>query len=554
MRQYLVTASEMKRYDANTIEKFHMPPLLLMERAALVTVDELQRVYGNRPCRVLVAAGCGNNGGDGLAVGRLLMLQGYEVRCALIGNEDKCTEETAQQLRILREYGVPIDGTIQDREYDIVIDALFGVGLSRPVEGAFSDAVEWIDAADAFVCSVDIASGISADTGAVMGCAVRADLTVTYGFCKLGHILYPGADHTGRLVCRQMGIDEHSFLGQPPYWYTHIGTDSRVLAARRADGNKGTFGKALVIAGSRRIAGAALMAAKSVFRVGAGMVKVVTAQENKDALAQYVPEAMTLTYREDMCGNAASDPVPACVSDPAFQNDLAEAEKWADCILIGPGIGTGPCAQALMRFALFESGLPIVIDADGLNLTAADEAFSQAVRGCGERGRTVILTPHLGEFARLYGCSTAQAKENYPEYAAELAGRLNCVVVCKDARTVVVRCKAAQGYMNTTGNSGMATAGSGDVLAGMIAGLLAQGMSGEDAASAGVYLHGTAGDLAAAGESDVSMTAADIIDHIKDAVRLQRGDVLEEEKGCMGGSEEKEGALCGRITKESVRW
>ena len=200
MKQYVVTASEMKRYDANTIEKYHMPSLLLMERAALVTAEEIEHACGGKPCKVLVMAGCGNNGGDGLALGRLLMLKGYEITCVLLGSEDRCTKETERQICILREYGVQIYSTIQDGEYDIVIDAIFGVGLSRPVEGICRDAIEWINESHAYVCSVDIPSGIRTDSGEVMGCAVQADLTVTYGFRKLGHILYPGAGYTGRLV------------------------------------------------------------------------------------------------------------------------------------------------------------------------------------------------------------------------------------------------------------------------------------------------------------------------------------------------------------------
>ena len=506
MKQYVVTASEMKRYDVNTIEKYHMPSLLLMERAALVTVEEMERARGDSPCKVLVMAGCGNNGGDGLAVGRLLMQQGYEVTCVLLGGEDRCTQETARQISILKEYGVQIFSTIQNGEYDIVIDAIFGVGLSRPVEGICREAIEWINERNVYVCSVDIPSGIRTDTGEVMGCAVCADLTVTYGFRKLGHILYPGAVHTGRLVCRQMGIDEHSFLGKEPFWYTHTGTDSRVLPARRPDGNKGTFGKALLIVGNAKVAGAAMMAAKSAFRMGTGMMKIVTAAENRDVLMQYVPEAMLVT-----------------------EGDLKEAEMWADCILIGPGIGTDQRAYELLKFSILESNLPLVIDADGLNLLAKDQELQKAVTDCDSRGRSVILTPHLGEFARLYGCTVEQAKEHLTEYPLELSERLKCVIVCKDARTVVVWHGQRRGYVNTTGNVGMATAGSGDVLAGMVTGLLAQKMAGADAAVASVYLHGIAGDLAAERETEVSMTATDIIDRIRDAILMQQGTDVDRE-------------------------
>lgn len=518
MKQYLVTAGEMKRYDANTTEIFHMPGLLLMERAALATVEELQQLYGDVPCKVLVVAGYGNNGGDGLAVGRLLMLQGYEVAFVLPGEEtgSRCTEETRQQIAILQGYGARIFSTIQEDEYDIVVDAVFGVGLSRPVEGFWKDAIQWINRSGAFVCSVDIPSGISADTGRVMGCAVRAGLTVTYGFRKMGHMLYPGAAYSGKLVCRQMGIDERSFLDKPPYWYTYAGKEKGLLPVRPADGNKGTFGKALLVVGSREIAGAAMMAAKSTFRMGAGMVKVVTPAENREAVQQFVPEAMLLTYKEPMSAE----------EERSFLAALKEAEGWADCILAGPGIGTGKTAGRLLRFSLLESSLPLVIDADGLNLLAQDPALQEAVKGRERQDRVIVLTPHLGEFARLYGCTVTQAKEHLTDFPGELADRLHCTVVCKDARTVVAQYRGGQGYLNTTGNSGMATAGSGDVLAGMITGLLAQGMAGMDAAVAGVYLHGYAGDLAAGSRTETAMTATDIIGCIETAVSqiLEKGE------------------------------
>lgn len=515
MKQYLVTAEEMKRYDANTIERFHIPGLLLMERAALATVEELQRLYGKVPCKVLVMAGCGNNGGDGLAVGRLLMLQGYEVTFVMPGEGilGRCTEETRQQISILQGYQAQIFSTIREGEYDIVVDAVFGVGLSRPVEGIWQDAIQWINRSNAFVCSVDIPSGIQADTGSVMGCAVRADLTVTYGFYKIGHMLYPGAAYSKALVCRQMGIDERSFLDKPPYWYTYSGTDYNLLPVRLADGNKGTFGKALLIVGSKDIAGAAMMAAKSTFRMGAGMVRVVTPVENRETVQQFIPEAMLLPYQDHMSAEEEKD----------FLLSLREAESWADCILVGPGIGMGRTADRLLRFAVLESTLPLVIDADGLNLLAQDQELQKAMEERKQQSRVIILTPHLGEFARIYGCTTAQGKEHLTDYPRRLADRLRCIVVCKDARTVVVQCQGRQGYINTTGNSGMATAGSGDVLAGMITGLLAQGMAGMDAAVAGVWLHGFAGDLAAERETEPAMMATDIIDSIKTAVSQIQG-------------------------------
>lgn len=511
MREYLVTASEMKQYDKNTIEFHRMPSLLLMERAALVTVEAMQHVLEKGPKRILVVAGCGNNGGDGLAVGRLLLLAGHEVRFILLGEKEKCSQETKCQVEILESYGARSFGRMTEIEYDmdIVIDAVFGVGLSRPVEGDHAKAVAWINERNAYVCSIDIPSGIQADTGAVSGCAVRADLTVTYGFYKLGQMLYPGAGYCGSLVCGQMGIDEKSFLNKEPVWYTYRGIQDGLLPQRTPDGNKGTFGKVLVIAGSKQSCGAAMLSAKSAFSAGAGMVKVVTIKDNKDALLQYVPEAMLLLYETE---NTDSE-------QPAFWASLREAVIWADCILIGPGIGQESMAKRLLRYCIEECGLPMVIDADGLNLLAGNKKLQTLIAERNSPERVIILTPHLGEFGRLYGCDTSGCREHITEYPRLLADRLHCILVCKDARTVVAEADSGTCYLNTTGNAGMATAGSGDVLAGMVAGLLARGMNGRKAAETGVYLHGLAGDLAAEAKTQEAMTATDIIGQLPAAVR-----------------------------------
>lgn len=212
-KEYLLSAQEMRDCDRNTIEYFGVPSLILMERAALAVAEEIEARCGNSK-KVLVAAGCGNNGGDGIAAGRLLMLDGYDVDIWLVGERAKCSRETAKQLEIIEKYGCPLQSKMGNREYDIIVDALFGIGLSRNLEGIYAQAVEEINRRDAFVCAVDIPSGIHTDTGAVMGSAVTADLTVTFAFQKLGHILYPGCQYAGDVVCRQIGITKESFLGK----------------------------------------------------------------------------------------------------------------------------------------------------------------------------------------------------------------------------------------------------------------------------------------------------------------------------------------------------
>ncbi|MBQ6807372.1 MAG: NAD(P)H-hydrate dehydratase [Lachnospiraceae bacterium] len=497
--EYLVSQDEMKQYDKNTIEYFKVPSLVLMERAALVTVEQLRKEKGNDSFHVLVISGCGNNGGDGFAIGRLLMLQGCKVDFVLLGKKEKCSEETALQIAIVEQYGKRIYDRIPKDEYDIVIDAIFGIGLSRDIGGIYKETIEEINRSDAYVCAVDIPSGVHADSGQILGCAIEADLTVTYGFRKIGQYLYPGTSYCGKIVCGNMGIDEKSFLETVPKYYTYTNLEDVKLPIRRPDGNKGTFGKVLVIAGSDSMCGAALMAGKSVFRMGAGMVRIVTHVVNREVLQQTMPEAMITTYEKK-----------------PFPEELEKNFAWADCILIGPGMGTGELAKWLLHSCLQKSTLPMVIDADGLNLLA--EEMKDGWKNL-SKGRKIILTPHLGEFSGLFGCSTSDAKENLLTYPKQLADQTGCIVVCKDARTIVAAPDRSEQYINTSGNAGMATAGSGDVLAGVIAGLVAQGMEADKAAISGVYLHGLAGDQAAALLGERSMMATDMIEQLTELNR-----------------------------------
>lgn len=515
--EYLVLQTEMKKFDKNTIEYYKVPSLVLMERAALVTVEQLRKEKGEGKFKVLVVSGCGNNGGDGLAIGRLLFLQGCEVDFVLLGKKEKCSEETLAQLAIVEQYGQKIYDRIPEDEYDIVIDAVFGIGLSREIEGSYKEAIEAINQKNAYVCAVDIPSGVHGDSGQIMGCAVRADLTVTYGFRKLGHCFYPGASCCGKIICGQMGIDDKSFLGQFPKFYTYTDLTDVKLPVRRADGNKGTFGKVLVVAGSDGMCGAALMAAKSVFRMGAGMVRIVTAATNREIIQQALPEAMLTVYESNLLEKEDA------VTD-AFEQEFKKALQWADCIVIGPGIGTGKMAKWLLHYCLQKSTLPMVMDADALNLLAEENKTESALSMLREQVQSkhegkVILTPHLGEFARLYGCSISEAKANLLSYPKQLADKTGCVVVCKDARTIVAGPDKEAQYINTSGNAGMATAGAGDVLAGVITGLFAQGMDVWQAAVHGVFLHGLAGDGAARRLGERSMMATDIIEQLTELVR-----------------------------------
>lgn len=499
-KNYVVSAEEMKTYDRNTIDYYGVPSLVLMERAALAVADEIEKRF-EKGQRVLVVAGCGNNGGDGIAVGRILLQRGYYVDVCLLGSREKSSEETKTQIKIIEKYGCPVQSKIENIEYDIMIDALFGIGLGRKVEGNWAQTIEKMNRSRAFVCAVDIASGIDADTGAVMGTAVKADMTVTFAFKKLGHLRYPGCEYGGELICTDIGITQDSFFGRYPEVYTYEKGETEGMPGRAADGNKGTFGKVLVIAGSLNMSGACELCARSAYRMGAGMVKIITAEENRVIIQKNIPEALLRTYGKND-------------EEELFYQGVREDMNWADCIVIGPGLGKSRQSYQLLKTVMIHGDTDLLVDADGLNLIAENEELKHWLEQAGKSScrRQMIMTPHMAEFARLYGCTMEEAKENILSAPGKLAKKYGCVVVCKDARTVVADGSREGIYLNTTGNDGMATAGTGDVLAGVIGGLLAQGMRAGEAAALGVYIHGKAGDMVAEEKGRYSLMAGDLIE------------------------------------------
>lgn len=508
-KRYIVSAKEMKEYDRNTIQYFGVPSLVLMERAAMAVAEEIEERFAPGK-RVLIVAGCGNNGGDGIAVGRILREHGFEVDFCMIGNREKCSKETEIQCGIIEKYGCPPQDKIGDKEYDIMVDALFGIGLSRNLEGRFAGAVKAINESKAFVCSVDIPSGIHTDSGEVMGEAVRADLTVTFAFKKPGHVRYPGWGYCGETVCRDIGITRESFLGEAPEIYTFCGSPMEGMPARDGGGNKGTFGKALVIAGSVGMSGACELCARSVYRMGAGMVKIVTPEENRIIVQSNLPEALLSTYRTQGAGQEE------LLGE--LRQRLEKDMEWSDCILIGPGLGKSKEACAMLKQVLEEGKQPLVIDADGLNLLAENENLRQLLKECAKARREIVLTPHLAEFARLFGGTVEDIKSNSLHKPKEMAEKYGCTIVCKDARTVVATPWNREIYLNTSGNDGMATAGMGDVLTGVIGGLMAQGMDAGKAACLGVYIHGRAGDKAAEEKGRYGLMAGDVVNCLTKAL------------------------------------
>lgn len=498
---YLVNSQEMKQCDNNTIAYYGVPSMVLMERAALSVFSEITKRYPQKESGILILCGVGNNGGDGFAAGRLLHLAGYPVTVFCPGNKEKMTPETKQQYDTAVKYHVPEITELPETTYTIVVDALFGIGLCRQIEGRLAGLLEKLNQMSAYKIAVDISSGIAADTGEKLGIAFRADLTITFGFAKIGQLLYPGAAYTGELVTADIGIDANSFLEEKPLGrYLSKEEAASLLPVRKAYSNKGSYGKVLIAAGSPDMAGAAYFAAKAAYQSGCGLVRIITARENREILLSKLPEAILTTYDSD---ENFSEKTAA---------KLEECIQWADAVLIGPGLSCSVTAQKMVEQILTHTEKKITFDADALNILSRQKEWLAKMT------ENQVITPHLGEMSRLTNIPIDQIKRNLLQTAVNFAKDRHMICILKDARTVI---GAPDGtyVINTTGNHGMATGGSGDVLAGFLTGFTAQGLTCKKAAVLAVYLHGRAGDLAADEKGAYSMLASDLLDAIPTAVK-----------------------------------
>lgn len=490
---YLPTGEQMRRADLYTIEEIGVPSMVLMERAALEVVrcmEEEQLDFR----RVLVICGSGNNGGDGYAIARLLHLKGHDVTIFFAGNSQKRSEENAQQAKIAAHYEIPVITNLDTEEYSVIIDALFGTGLKREVTGHYREILCSVNQMTGKKVAVDLPSGIHDTTGARMGIAFCADLTVAIAFPKRGLFLQEGNVCAGKILTGDIGISSETFSeGTVTFGYEKqdlfLG-----FPKRKKNSHKGSYGKVLMIAGSKGMSGAAYLSAKAAYAVGAGLVQIYTHEENRVILQQLLPEVIITTY------------------DTFDSEQLEKLIQWADLIGIGCGLGKSDTAERVMQYTLKRALVPCVVDADGINI------LSKHMEWIEETNALIVLTPHMKEMSRMLQCSVRELIEQRMEKLHAFVERYKVVCVLKDARTLVAK-EHQNTYLNLSGNAAMAKAGSGDVLAGVIVGILAQQCEPYTSACLGVFLHGLAGDMARDKKGAYSVLASDLVAEISSVLK-----------------------------------
>ena len=488
--KYIATGDEMARIDNYTINDLGIAQAVLMERAALAVFRYVKDNF-DRKSKILVVVESGNNGGDGIAVARLLFLDGFDVELYWIDGIEKKSEGFMYQYNIAVKLGIRFADEIVNSVYDVVIDGIFGVGLSRAVLGVHAEVIKLINDIKCYKIAIDIPSGIDSDAGFVLGTAFRADTTITFGVMKLGLLMGIGSEYSGKIIMADIGIPKKAVDFIEPKLYSYDESDvDKLLPYRKQDTHKGSYGKVGVIGGCKNMAGAPMFSAEAAYRMGCGLVRVCTVEDNREIMQSRLPEAMLNTYDLE--------------DKDSIRTAIKSLMEWADVLVLGPGLGRSSYAEYIVEKVLRDFKKQIIVDADALNIISGNLSLLD------NTGADVIITPHLMEMSRLNGEKTGDIKEKKYEMAKAFAKKHNVCVVLKDARTIVSD-GGNQAYINVSGNNGMATAGSGDVLTGIIASLCAQKLTTFEAAKLGVCLHGMAGQEAAIVHGRYSMIAGDIV-------------------------------------------
>ncbi|MFO7965402.1 MAG: NAD(P)H-hydrate dehydratase [Desulfobacterales bacterium] len=514
---YVSRVSEMRNLDKKAVEKFNIPENLLMENAGLAILRVISDALGITEKKFIIFCGSGNNGGDGFVVARQLHSRGGRVTVFIMGDRQKYRGSAALNLTILENIGLDIreiKSTDAVRtavaHCDAIIDAMLGTGLMRNIEGLYKDVVDHINVSGKMIFSVDIPSGVNGDTAQVMGTAVKADVTVALGLPKIGNLLYPGYDQCGKLFTTHISF--------PPEIYQHlkIKINTHIDVPRRNPAfHKGLFGNLLTIAGAYGYYGAPYFSALSFLKAGGGYSRLAAPKSIIPFVAAGGSEVVFLPQAETEAGSISLKNA----------DSLVEIANNMDMVIVGPGLSLQEETQILVRKLAAAITVPLLIDGDGITAVCNHPDIIR------HRTSHTILTPHMGEMARITHLNVQQIQKNQIDVLQKAAGDLNAHIVLKGAHTLI-GCPDRSVFINLSGNSGMASAGSGDVLTGTICAMAALGLSFENAVRKGVFIHGVAGDLAALEKGEDGITARDILDFLPMAVKTDRDGTLQD--SCQG--------------------
>ena len=508
---YLTTAAEMREMDRKTIEEFGIPGQVLMENAGVkalaMFLDHFPDTHSQKIC---ILAGRGNNGGDALVMARYLMNRGEQVTTFVLTAREKVKGDALTNLILLetlcREkegshlFFLPDSDSFEAyrsviRHHDLFVDGLLGTGLNTPVRGFFKEVINTVNATGCPVFSLDIASGLDADTGMPLGVCINATATATFGCAKAGHFLGEGRDFTGRLEVMDIGIPDYIVASCPPR--LHVTTPSTIaplFPPRKRHGHKGNWGHLLIIAGSRGKSGAAILAANAAVGAGTGLVTLAVPDSINDSVEACTIEAMTAPVPDQGNGYFTHDNLDTILTLARNKSALA----------LGPGLGTREETRKLVTALLEKTDLPLILDADGLNCISHDPSLLK------KRKAPTLLTPHPGEMARLTGGTSGEIQKDRLGAAREFAAAYQVILVLKGAGTLTALPDGTT-FFCPTGNPGMASGGMGDLLTGIIGGLTARGLSLADAARSGTFIHGACGDLLAQQKGPWGVPASELI-------------------------------------------
>jgi len=511
--QKVVTANEMQAIDRSAIEEFGIPGLVLMENAGLAAAS---LIHENIPDildqKVVVVCGKGNNGGDGFVIARHLFIDGVHVDILLLGKRQKLKSDARVNADIAFKMGIPIHEITEKNLHDqshllrhchIIVDALFGTGLSKPAKGLYEKVIKKINAAKKYVVAVDIPSGVDSDSGHLIGPHIKADITAGLALLKRSHLLFPAAESMGEVQMLDISIPPQAIEKQDiPVAWLELEDIQSLIPKRPTNTHKGDYGHTLVVAGSRGKGGAAGLTGLAALRAGSGLVTLAVPESCHQALEFNPLETMTMALPETKSG---------CISTKAIDTIL-KGLKGKNALAIGPGLSTDKETVQLLEALLPQVECPLVIDADGINALGKSGKLLDQIQA------ETVLTPHPKEMSRLSGWNVQDILSHRIERASEFAQEHNVTLLLKGARTLTAFADGTI-LINPTGNPGMATAGSGDVLTGLIAGLISQGLSVPSASAAGAFIHGMAGDIYAETHHEVPLIASDLLDKVPEAIK-----------------------------------